>query len=265
MSKPATPVIDPETNAAEPVEDFAAVGRALKERREELSYTIEHVAEITRITLSNLRGIEAADIEGLPSLVFVRGFVRNYASLLGLSVDWMVEALNQEYGAMEAAPAEDMLIGNFGSRKKSPMTPIVVGLVLVIGAGAFWFSQSKTGQDEAPETIQSIAAETQDTAQSAEAQKKILQTQISPLTLMLKGKLSQWVSVTVDAELPKKMLLEAGKQYEFPAQEGYQLMMTTGGTAEVYLNGEQIEVSEEASNQLYSSKLNKFSLTRQNN
>jgi len=265
MSDPATPETDLPMTPPEPVEDFAAVGRALKQRREELSYTVEHVAEITRITLSNLRAMENADIEALPSLVFVRGFVRNYASLLGLSADWMITALNQEYEAMDEAPEEDMLIGNFGAKRQTPVVGILAGALVVVAVGAFWFSQSKVAPQETTEAIQAVATETAQTAKSAEEQKKALATQISPLTLMLKGKANQWVSIKVDSDLPKKMLLESGEKYEFPGKEAYQLVMTTGKTAEIYLNGEQIEVPEAAADQLYTSKLNKFSLTRQNN
>ena len=77
--------------------DLLSIGAILRKKREEHSYTLEHVSEITRITLTCLRNIEEGNLDALPGLVFVRGFIRNYAKLLGLESDWMIEALNQTY------------------------------------------------------------------------------------------------------------------------------------------------------------------------
>ncbi|MBU3914471.1 helix-turn-helix domain-containing protein, partial [bacterium] len=66
------------------ITDLKSIGRILKKKREEHTYTLEHVSEITRITLTSLRNIEDGNLSDLPGLVFVRGFIRNYAKLLGL-------------------------------------------------------------------------------------------------------------------------------------------------------------------------------------
>ena len=59
--------------------------------------------------------------------------------------------------------------------------------------------------------------------------------------------------------------LTTGKKLEWPADEEYDLIMTTGSSATIHLNGEEIEVKESAKNQLLRMKLNKFSLTQLNN
>ncbi|HVK78293.1 MAG TPA: helix-turn-helix transcriptional regulator [Kofleriaceae bacterium] len=55
----------------------------------------EHVARVTRIQLRTLERLEEGRFDELPADVFVRGFIRNYARCVGLSVD---EALSR-YGA----------------------------------------------------------------------------------------------------------------------------------------------------------------------
>src|SRR3989339_1296337 len=106
-----------------PAEDLIAIGLALKTKREELSYTIEHVAEITRITLSSLRAIEEGDMAKLPGLVFVRGFVRNYANLLGLESDWMVTLLNHIFEGTTEGPSLNRHSSTIGS-SSSPSSTI---------------------------------------------------------------------------------------------------------------------------------------------
>jgi cytoskeletal protein RodZ len=63
--------------------------------------TREHVARVTRIQLRTLERLEEGRFDELPADVFVRGFIRNYARCVGLSVD---EALAR-YGACGFAAA----------------------------------------------------------------------------------------------------------------------------------------------------------------
>ncbi len=97
--------------------DLANIGLILKQKREEHSYTLEHVSEITRITLTNLRNIENGEIKALPGLVFVRGFIRNYATLVGVESDWMIEALNQTFTNHEQP-------NDSSSKSEKPEAPI---------------------------------------------------------------------------------------------------------------------------------------------
>jgi hypothetical protein len=73
-------------------EAFAAWLRAGRDAR---GMTIAQVAQTTRIQQRALERLEAASFDELPADVFVRGFIRNYARCVGLSVD---EALDR-YGA----------------------------------------------------------------------------------------------------------------------------------------------------------------------
>ncbi len=61
----------------------------------------EHVARVTRIQLRTIERLEEGRFDELPADVFVRGFIRNYARCVGLSVD---EALVR-YGACGFAAA----------------------------------------------------------------------------------------------------------------------------------------------------------------
>ena len=81
----------------QPNTDLNSIGIALRNKREELSYTLEHVSEITRINLTSLRNIEEGNLDNLSGLVFVKGFIRNYAKLLGVDSNWMMEVLNNVY------------------------------------------------------------------------------------------------------------------------------------------------------------------------
>ncbi|MDX2472026.1 MAG: helix-turn-helix domain-containing protein [SAR324 cluster bacterium] len=246
------------------LKDFKKVGEILKQKREEHSYTLEHVAEITRITLSNLRFIEEGNTEMLPALVFVRGFVRNYANLLGLDSDWMVEVLNRIYEQSEGIEKydDDSYSGTkSGGSDKTYLTLAVGILVILIVAAVFSFGINSS-KDDSIEVIEAIEAPK---ANAVQAKATIESSVISPLNLVLMSNSSDWVYLVVDAKKTLEVQLEPNKKYEWPANEGYELTMTTGASAKVYLNGEELEIKQDQKDQLYEVKLNKFSLTQMNN
>ncbi|MEW5722796.1 MAG: RodZ domain-containing protein, partial [Thermodesulfobacteriota bacterium] len=70
---------------------FAALGRRLREKREELGFSLREVSEKTRVPLHVLENIEAGDATGLPAPVFVKGFLRSYAIEIGLSPEEVIQ------------------------------------------------------------------------------------------------------------------------------------------------------------------------------
>ena len=64
---------------------FAKLGRRLRAAREERGTPLQEVSDRTRIQMRFLQQIEAGSLEGLPDFVFVRGFIRSYAQVLGLN------------------------------------------------------------------------------------------------------------------------------------------------------------------------------------
>ncbi|MBT3225597.1 MAG: helix-turn-helix domain-containing protein [Deltaproteobacteria bacterium] len=267
--------------------DLLSIGAILRKKREEHSYTLEHVSEITRITLTCLRNIEEGNLDALPGLVFVRGFIRNYAKLLGLESDWMIEALNQTYSDRTQPNSDSDQPRSFNPlsqpEKRSTSPLILVGALVIISLIAFlvyWQSKplsqySSTSSDV--ETIQAIDAKApaQEVAQEAleaEIQKTTaeipappVKPEISPLTLTLVAMNNDWIHLTIDEQESFDLRLKKGEKYEWPAKEGYALIMTTGNTALIHLNGEEIVDRENFKDELYQVKLNKFTLTRINN
>lgn len=64
--------------------ELLEIGLLLQARREELQLTINDVNEVTKIKPHYLEAIEAGDESVLPATVYTQGFIRSYASYLGL-------------------------------------------------------------------------------------------------------------------------------------------------------------------------------------
>lgn len=71
-----------------PQQEFGAY---LRERREGRSVSLEDVARVTKIPSRSLERLEAGSFESLPADVFVRGFVKSYASCVGLDPEELVQ------------------------------------------------------------------------------------------------------------------------------------------------------------------------------
>lgn len=62
-------------------------GRDLKRIREKLGVSLEVIAEMTKVRILFLRAIEDEEVEKVPSLIFLKGFLRAYAQSIGLDAD----------------------------------------------------------------------------------------------------------------------------------------------------------------------------------
>ncbi len=60
-------------------------GRYLKACREDLGMSVEQIADITKIQKQILLAIEREEMDDLPEDIFVKGFLRTYASALGVN------------------------------------------------------------------------------------------------------------------------------------------------------------------------------------
>ena len=84
-----------------PVDERATVdsqgpGAALQAAREEAGLSIPEVAQRLKLTVRLVEAIEANDRQKFPPSVYLRGFVRNYAKLLGLDAEPLLDAFALE-------------------------------------------------------------------------------------------------------------------------------------------------------------------------
>ncbi len=81
-----------------------SIGQQLRQAREARSLTLEDAARATHIRIYYLKAFEAGEFEILPSLAQGKGFLRSYASFLGMDPQPLIMELENEIGHT-AAPA----------------------------------------------------------------------------------------------------------------------------------------------------------------
>ncbi len=137
---------------------FAEIGQKLKIIREGQGMSLEEVSSRTRINQSFLRMIEGGDLDGLPSLAFVKGFLRNMVQVLEIED----QGLDGDLDRLNLLDVKDS--GNLlkPSNKKlyleEPERPPILKIalwgslaMLVLAAGFFIFS---TPDSESPPEIE---------------------------------------------------------------------------------------------------------------
>lgn len=72
-------------------------GQRLQEKRLEKGLNLEEVAQKTKIRLNFLSSIEKGDYTELSSIAYAQGFVRNYASFLGLPEKEILALFRREF------------------------------------------------------------------------------------------------------------------------------------------------------------------------
>ncbi len=77
------------------------VAEQLRAGREAKKLTIQQVADATKIRTDHIRALEEGNFNVFSAPVYIRGFVRNYATQLKLDVPQVMAALDAELGRTE--------------------------------------------------------------------------------------------------------------------------------------------------------------------
>ncbi len=80
------------------------MGSELKAEREKRGLTIQDIERETSIRSVYLEALEQGNYKVLPSEVYVKGFIRNYADFLGLDSERLVQEYREEIHGTDVAP-----------------------------------------------------------------------------------------------------------------------------------------------------------------
>jgi DnaJ-class molecular chaperone len=70
-------------------------GRSLKQIREKLGIDLKAISTETKINIKTLEWIEEEDLENLPTLVYLKGFLKAYARVLNIDPQKLIEGYFQ--------------------------------------------------------------------------------------------------------------------------------------------------------------------------
>lgn len=125
-------------------------GARLRAAREAAGLGQHDVAMELRLGVDTIDALEHDAVDKLPAPIFVRGYLRNYAVLVGLPAQELVDAYNGSVGrgqsqGLMAGPMQQQLVG---ARRRNYLAWLLV-LVAAVTAG-WWFQQRTARPPETP-------------------------------------------------------------------------------------------------------------------
>src|SRR6267154_6527130 len=80
---------------------MSTVAEQLRLAREANKFTVEQIAEMTKIRTDHVRALEEGNFSMFSAPVYIRGSVKNYAALLKLDLPPLMASLDAELGRTE--------------------------------------------------------------------------------------------------------------------------------------------------------------------
>lgn len=121
-------------------------GEKLRRAREEKKLSLADVAAKLKLSARQIEALEAEDLAHLPGDVFARGFVRNYARLVGVDPDQLIVPVDPNAGVPETitAPSEGVIFTSPRLRRWI-LLPLLALLffVSVVALVYYWLRQGE--------------------------------------------------------------------------------------------------------------------------
>ena len=191
------------------------VGEVLKKRREELGLDLKEISERTKIRYCYLKALEDEAFEKLPAQVFVRGYIREYAKVLDINPETVIDVYNKQVAPPEKTKVPQTEVS---PRKRLRLHYLLI-LLLSVGTVAslvlilFLFSHEK------PKTL----------LHSIETKKEEVQRKDAHHTLEIVALDTTWIRVNIDGTDLKEMLLNPKESVTFDAKNSFSLKIGNAG------------------------------------
>ena len=115
------------------------IGEILKKIRSEKKITLEEIEKQLRIRKKFLIALEENDWSKLPSLPYIKGFLKNYSSFLGLKSDEMLAIFRRQFHQQEKAGLLPKGLTNPLDEPIIRFTPQLTGIILSISFLVIFF------------------------------------------------------------------------------------------------------------------------------
>lgn len=200
---------------------MATIGSELREARERSGTTVADAARRLHMRAMFVDAMEREDWKTVGEPVYVRGFVRNYARLLGLDAASVVDRFNEQCGGVEAdrAPQAMPSLARRSSFRYPALLVAMSVIALLLVAKLIWTIATPTaaGHDEVHPPQAFAATSLQQSAAQADAASAgdAARTDRSGVDLQLRITQPCWLSIDVDGKRVVYQTLPAGSIREF--------------------------------------------------
>lgn len=245
------------------------VGRQLQNKRRELKLSFKEVSEAIRVRGKWLKAMEENRFADMGEPIYMRAFLRTYASYLGLNGQELISILEEQNQLPQEKEMSLPCPKDEGTLPTKGILIISLGVLMLIAfvwQGTYWLKpalQTDSPRDVFPQNTQEIFASVQEDPNSelqapktevnkfpdeARPQAPPKQSEaVAPkgARIRLYAREDVWLEVAApDTPAPLfSAVLEAGQSYWVPAQEGLLLDVGLAPALIVFVDGERLGAS----------------------
>lgn len=233
------------------------VGEILKNRREELGRDLREIANTLKIRYDYLKAIEDGDLKRLPAEVYLKGYLLEYAKVLNLDTETIMNTYNQETKPLNKKTDEiDLLLP---SKKRFRISYVLVPvftilLFFVIAKLLFSPSEHPSHQMDVPVINKIETADFQESIRTADNTLDTLVTSGETAnpeskkqpavpaehTLEILATDTTWLSIAIDNAHPQELLMQPGESIKRHAQTNFLLKIGNAGGIRLLFDGQEI-------------------------
>ncbi len=138
-----------------------SIGKLLSQARQVKGMTTADVADKLKLTSRQIEALENEEYDKLPAAVFVRGFIRNYARLVGLDAERLLDSIAHTQGETPTitAPSEGVTISSSPVKRWMLYLVGAVALFLILVTVLYqWLSAGEEAYVASPEPAPAATA-----------------------------------------------------------------------------------------------------------
>lgn len=226
------------------------IGDILRQAREDKGFTLKDIQEVTKIRLRYLEAIDEGDFNAIPGEVYQKGFIVNYANMVGLDGQAVLQKYHDLKTAQEEKVRQEQLIEEQNEQTSPKLNPNndwlkgvylgVAGALAIVLLISFFLLPSlhrqKSGEISRPVEIE-------------EPHNSPVYNQTmfpAPITITAEFKQEVWVQVVADGEY---IFMRDGRTFDptepvqvWTAQQEMQIKMGDPTGIDLTFNGKKLGV-----------------------
>jgi cytoskeleton protein RodZ len=221
--------------------DLSKIGPLLQASRLEKNLSFRNVSDALFIRKRIIEAIETGTWENLPHEVYVKGYVTQYSSFLGIR-----DVIETELARMGdspvglAQPTPRPETGLTGAARPETRRRRIAGAAMVafVAGGFFVFQNLRTPVYVAPSPSQSTEVSYQQVSASATLpQGQSDKVYLEAKKLMIACQQRTWVRIVIDGSEKKEFMMNPEEVIVLSGKEGFDLLIGNAGGVKLFYNG----------------------------
>ena len=212
-------------------EAYTDIGLRLKEHREKRRLSVEQVAGRLKIREHYLKALEEGRFSKIPGRIYVDGYLKSYATYLGLDGDTLLAAYRGSGGP--SSNDDNYMLPEISHGEMKPGRRILwLALILLLLIYMVWFISDRKQEDHSQTATTSQAA-------NNNTQQPITEKALDARVVIVAKSDIEITILGVDGNPIYKNLMHGGETYFVPS-DGLILKTSAPGGVQIYVDGESV-------------------------